>query len=135
MTTKTNKTLQILEKMIGYKPTLGTMLRSIREAENMTQLEFAKLLEIPPQKLCDIEKGRRFISPKTAEEFAKKLGDSPEYFVIRCLQDELDRNKIHVRLDILLTSKFLEYSVNIPEQFGNYARRRRASKRSVQRST
>lgn len=100
MTTKTDKTLKVLEKMIGYKPTLGTMLRSIREAEGMSQTAFAELLEIKPQKLCDIEKGRRFVSPKTAEGFAQKLGDSPEYFVIRCLQDELDRNKIHVRLDM-----------------------------------
>lgn len=100
MTTKTDKTLRTLEKMIGYKPTLGTMLRSIREAEGMNQVEFAKKLKITPQKLCDIEKGRRFISPKVAKNFAKKLGDSPEYFVIRCLQDELDRNKICVTLDI-----------------------------------
>ena len=94
MTTKTDRTLRVLEKMIGYKPTLGTMLRSIRESEEMTQADFAKLLRIPSQKLCDIEKGRRFISPLTAARFAKILGDSPEYFVIRCLQDELDRNKI-----------------------------------------
>jgi transcriptional regulator with XRE-family HTH domain len=100
MTTKTDKTLHVLEKMIGYKPTLGTMLRSIRESEGMTQADFAKLLNIPPQKLCDIEKGRRFISPLTAAIFAKRLGDSPEYFVIKCLQDELDRNKIEVRLNI-----------------------------------
>ena len=100
MTTKTDKTLQVLEKMIGYKPTFGTMLRSIRESENMTQVDFAKLLNIAPQKLCDIEKGRRFVGLKTAEEFAKKLGSPPEYFVIRCLQDELDRNKIYIRLDI-----------------------------------
>lgn len=100
MTTKTEHTLQKLEKMIGYKPTLGTMLRSIRESKGMTQADFAKLLKIPSQKLCDIEKGRRFISPKTAEEFAKNLGDSPEYFVVRCLQDELERSKIDVKLDI-----------------------------------
>jgi plasmid maintenance system antidote protein VapI len=100
MTTKTDRTLRVLEKMIGYKPTIGTMLRSIRESEEMTQTDFAKLLRIPSQKLCDIEKGRRFISPLTAARFAKRLGDSPEYFVIRCLQEELDRNKIDVRLDI-----------------------------------
>jgi transcriptional regulator with XRE-family HTH domain len=100
MTTRTNNTLQTLEKIIGYKPTLGTILRSIRESEGMTQADFAKLLKIPSQKLCDIEKGRRFISPKTAKEFAKRLGDSPEYFVIRCLQDELERNKIYIRLDV-----------------------------------
>jgi len=98
MTTKTDKTLLILEKMIGYKPTLGTMLRSMRESEKMTLAEFAKILKISLQKLCDIEKGRRFVSPKAAEGFAEKLGDSPEYFVIQCLQDELERNKINVRL-------------------------------------
>lgn len=85
--------------MIGYKPTLGTMLRSIRKSENMNQTDFAKLLKITPRKLCDIEKGRCFISLTTAEKFAKRLGDSPEYFVIRCLQDELDRNKINVKLN------------------------------------
>jgi transcriptional regulator with XRE-family HTH domain len=100
MTTKTDNTLLILEKMIGYKPTLGTMLTAIRESEGISQIAFAKLLKITPQKLCDIEKGRRFISPKTAEKFAKKLGDSTEYFVIRCLQDELERNKINIRLRI-----------------------------------
>lgn len=100
MTTKTNHTLQVLEEIIGYKPTLGTMLRSIRESKGITQAAFAKLLKIAPQKLCDIEKGRRFIAPKTAEEFAKNLGDSTEYFVVRCLQDELERNKIDVKLEI-----------------------------------
>lgn len=100
MNTRTDNTLQTLERMIGYKPTLGTMLRSIRESEEMTQADFAKLLKIQPQKLCDIEKGRRFISPEMAEEFAKILGDSPEYFVVRCLQDELERKKINVVLDV-----------------------------------
>jgi plasmid maintenance system antidote protein VapI len=100
MTTKTDNTLQTLEKMIGYKPTLGTILRSIRECEEMTQVNFAKLLKISPQKLCDIENGRRFISPKIAVKFAKILGDSPDYFVVQCLQDELKRNKINVRLEI-----------------------------------
>lgn len=101
MTTKTNNTLKMLEKMIGYKPTLGTMLRASRECEGMTQAEFARLLNISQQKLCDIEKGRKFISARLAAEFAKKLGDSPEFFVIQCLQDELDRNKINIKLSVV----------------------------------
>lgn len=100
MTTKTDKTLQILEKMLGYKPTMGTMLRAIRESDGMTQVEFAKLLKITPQKLCDIESGRRIISLKKAVEFAEILGDSPEYFVIQCLQDELERNEINITLNV-----------------------------------
>lgn len=98
MTTKTEETLKILEKMIGYKPTFGTMLSSTRKCDDMTQAEFAKLLGISPQKLCDIEKGRRFVSAKMAADFAVKLGDSPEFFVLQCFQDELDRCKIGVKL-------------------------------------
>jgi plasmid maintenance system antidote protein VapI len=96
----TDKTLQALENIIGYKPTLGTMLRTMRECEDMSLTEFAKILKITPQKLCDIEKGRRIISPKIAAEFARLLDDSPDFFVVQCLQDELDRYKINVSLDV-----------------------------------
>ena len=100
MTTKSDHTLNTIKKMLGYKPTFGSMLCAIRESEEMSQAKFAKLLKISPQKLCDIEKGRRIVSIKMAEKFAKYLGDSPEYFVIRCLQDELERNQINIELAI-----------------------------------
>ena len=100
MITKSDKTLQILQEMIGYKPTFGTMLHSIRESEELSLSNFAKLLKITPQKLCDIEKGRRTVSPKTAAEFAKILGDSPDYFIVKCLQDELNRDNINIQLCI-----------------------------------
>jgi len=96
----TDKTLQTLENIIGYKPTLGTMLRTMRECEDMSLTEFAKILKTTPQKLCDIEKGRRVISPKMAAEFARLLDDSPDFFVVQCLQDELERNKIDVEIDV-----------------------------------
>jgi len=100
MTTSTEQSLQLLEEMLGYKPTFGTMLQSIRQCEEMSLSSFAKLLKITPQKLCDIEKGRRIVSLKTAVEFAKILEDSPEYFVIKCLQDELNRDNIDMQLSI-----------------------------------
>lgn len=85
MATKTTEeTLEVLEKMMGHKLTFGTMLSSTRKCEDMTQAEFARLLGISSQKLCDIEKGRRFVSAKMAADFAKKLGDSPEFFVLQC---------------------------------------------------
>jgi len=106
MTTESDKTLQILQEMIGYKPTFGTMLHAIRESEELSLSNFAKLLKITPQKLCDIEKGRRIVSPKTAAEFAKILGDSPEYFVVKCLQDELNRDNIDIQLCIKQQNNF-----------------------------
>lgn len=97
---KRDQSLQLLEEMLGYKPTFGTMLYSIRKCEEMSLSSFAKLLKITPQKLCDIEKGRRIVSPKTAVEFAKILADSPEYFVIKCLQDMLTRDNIDIQLSV-----------------------------------
>lgn len=99
-TRTTDETLKALEEIIGYKPTLGTMLRSMRKCEEMSLAEFAKILKITPQKLCDIEQGRRFISPKMAAEFARLLGDSPDFFVLQCLEDELERNKIDVKIKL-----------------------------------
>ena len=51
---------------------LANLLLAIRQGEAMSQVEFASKLKISRQYLCDIEHGRRSISPKAAAEFAKK---------------------------------------------------------------
>ena len=91
MTHKTQKTLDTLAK---YTPpfTLGSLILSIRQGEELSQVEFANLLGISKQYLCDIEHERRSISPKAAENFAKKLGYSPEQFMRLCLQDLLRKD-------------------------------------------
>ena len=66
-------TIDILEAISGPL-TLGNLLHSIRVGEEMSQVEFASLLGISKQNLCDIEHERRFVSPKIAQEFAKKTG-------------------------------------------------------------
>lgn len=89
-----------LEKLVGKKLSLGSLLLSIRQGEEMTQVEFSKELGISKQYLCDIERGRRFVSPKAAEGFAKKLGYSPEQFVRLCLQDMMDRDDLHLIVSV-----------------------------------
>ena len=66
----------------------------------MSQIDFSKLLGISRQYLCDIEHSRRFISPKTAASFAKKLGYSPQQFVRLCLQDLVNRDGLKLRIDV-----------------------------------
>ena len=51
----------------------------------------AKKLNISKQHLCDIERGRKPVSPKLAAEYALKLGYSEKQFIRLALQDELDR--------------------------------------------
>ncbi len=66
----------------------------------MTQVDFATMLGISRQYLCDIEHGRRFVSPKIAEKFAKILGYSPEQFIKLCLQDMINREGLHMTVSI-----------------------------------
>ncbi len=96
---KTQNTIEKLEAIAGPL-TLGSLLQSIRLGEGMTQVELANLLGISKQNLCDIEHERRFISPKMAEEFAKKTGYSPAQFIRLCLQDMLKRDGIEYEVEL-----------------------------------
>ena len=100
MNIKSKNTLKQLEKLSGKKLTLGHCLWAIRNSEEITQVDFANLLKISPQNLCDLEHGRRFASPKMATLFAKKLQRSPEHFIKLCLQDMLDRENIKLYVDV-----------------------------------
>lgn len=99
-TKKSDKSLALLESISGKKLTIGNFLSAIREGEELTQVAFADQLKISRQYLCDIERGRRSVSPKMAAMFAKKLGYSEKQFVRLALQDELDRAGLHFNVDI-----------------------------------
>ncbi|MBI4842082.1 MAG: helix-turn-helix transcriptional regulator [candidate division NC10 bacterium] len=47
----------------------------------MSQAVFANELGISPSHLCDIEKGRKVVSPERAVRFATILGRSQQQFV------------------------------------------------------
>jgi len=99
-TRRSDKSLALLENLTGKKMTLGNLLWSIRECEEMTQAEFAKLLHISRQYLCDMEHGRRIVSTKAAAAFANKLGYSPLQFVRLAIQDDLNKNGLHFDVEI-----------------------------------
>lgn len=98
-TRKKSEAAKFLEKLVG-KLTLSKLLGSIRQSEEMSQVEFAKLLGVSRQYLCDVEHGRRFISPKAAAKFAKKLGYSPQHFVRLCLQDLVNREGLKLIIEV-----------------------------------
>lgn len=98
-TKKKSEAKKFLEEMAG-ELTLPSLLIAIRQGEEMSQIEFAKLLGVSRQYLCDIEHNRRTISPKAAAEFAKKLGYSPQQFVRLCLQDLVNRDGLKLKIDV-----------------------------------
>ncbi len=61
-------TLKFLESLSKKKLTLGNLLGAIRQGDEISPVEFALKLGVSRQYVCDIEHGRRFISPKAAAE-------------------------------------------------------------------
>ena len=99
-TKKKSTTVKFLEQLAGRPLTLGGLLESLRLAENQSQTHFARILKISPSHLCDIEKGRKFVSPARAALFAKALGRSEVQFVRLALQDELDRSGLNLKVHV-----------------------------------
>ncbi|MEK6704893.1 MAG: helix-turn-helix transcriptional regulator [Bdellovibrionota bacterium] len=85
---KTRYGLKDLEKRLG-KMTVGEFLRSWRLSEELSQKEFAKKLKLSPANLCDIEKGRKGISPERAAAIARTLGYSPTVLVRLAIEEQL----------------------------------------------
>ena len=96
----TAQTLKKLEKMMGVRLTLGKLMWAIRQADEISQVVFAKKLHLTKQHLCDIERGRKLVSPELAAKYAGLLGYSKEQFIRLSLQDSLDRLGLHVEIEV-----------------------------------
>lgn len=88
-----------LEREIG-KLTLGKLIWSIRISEELSQDVFARKLKISKSHLCDIEKGRKFLSPERAEAFAKILKYPPKQFVRLAIQDAIDNAGLKYQINV-----------------------------------
>jgi len=81
-----SESVRFLEGLTGGPLTLGELLRSIRLGEESSQIDFARRLEISRSHLCDVEKGRKTVSPRRAARFARTLGYGEAQFVRLALQ-------------------------------------------------
>ena len=93
------RAIAALEKHVGSL-TFGMFLRSARAAMEITQSEMARRLGVSRSTLCDIEKGRQLVSPELAVKIAKAAGLSATVAVKACLQDQLNRAKIRLKVDL-----------------------------------
>jgi transcriptional regulator with XRE-family HTH domain len=95
------KEVAALEAILGGPLTLGLALEALRKDEELSQTAFAKKLGLSSQKLNDLEKGRRFVSPERAAALAKKLRHPIEVFVRLALQDQVNLSglKLKVRVE------------------------------------
>jgi len=98
-TKKKSDAMQFLENLVG-ELTFGGLIEAMCQAEEMSQVDFAKKLGISKQHLCDIEKGRKFVSPERAAKFAKILGHSEKSFVALALQDIVDQGGLKLKVSV-----------------------------------
>jgi transcriptional regulator with XRE-family HTH domain len=92
--------LPFIERLVGGRIRLGPLVEAIRQGEEMTQGEFAARLGVSKSHLCDIEKGRKVVSPERAARFAELLGYSSDQFVRLALQDAVDRAGLRYHVDV-----------------------------------
>ena len=97
---KKSAAMKFLEDITGGPLSLGKFLQSIRLGEEMSQVEFAGQLGISKSHLCDIEKGRKLVSPERAAMFAKILKYSSEQFVRLALQDQVEKAGLKFKVKI-----------------------------------
>ena len=87
----TNKSaMEFLDQLIGEPLTLANLLSTIRATDEISQSDLASRLGISKSHLCDIEKGRKAVSPERAARFAKELGYGEEQFVRLAIQQMIE---------------------------------------------
>ena len=101
-TKKKSNAKKFLESLRGGPLTFGHMIESIRQADEVSQVELARKMAMSRAHLCDIEKGRRVVTVERAAQFAKVLKYSVHQFVALALEDQLKKAglKAKVHLDV-----------------------------------
>ena len=91
---------EFLEGLIGGPLSLGAALSGIRESDGESLSQFAARLGISRTHLCDIEQGRRTVSPERAARFAKALKQHQAQFVRLALQDQVRNAGLRLKVDV-----------------------------------
>lgn len=97
---KSSATMKALEKIAGGPLTLGGAIESIRMSEELSQSACAKKLGVSKSHLCDVEKGRKVVSPERAAKWAKTLGYPESVLVRLAIQAELDAAGLKYKVEI-----------------------------------
>lgn len=87
-------------ELLGESLSFGLAVESLRIRDGFSQVAFAKKLGLSRQYLCDVEKGRRLVSPEQAARFAKAFGHPPTVLVRLALQDAVRESGLKLRVII-----------------------------------
>ena len=97
---KKSAAMKTLEKIAGGPLSLGRAIESIRKGEELSQEQCAKKLGVSKSHLCDVEKGRKTVSPERAARWAHILGYPESVLVRLAIQGELDAAGLKYKVEI-----------------------------------
>ncbi|MCK6553775.1 helix-turn-helix domain-containing protein [Candidatus Binatia bacterium] len=92
--------MKLLEKIARGPLTLGMAIESIRKSEELSQDECARKLGVSKSHLCDVEKGRKTVSPERAAKWARALSYPESVLVRLAIQSELDAAGLKYKVEI-----------------------------------
>jgi transcriptional regulator with XRE-family HTH domain len=87
-------------RVLGGPLTFGAAVEALRVGEEISQAAFARKLRVSRQYLCDVEKGRRLVSPEQAARFAKAFGHLPNVLVRLALQDAVRASGLKLKVSV-----------------------------------
>jgi transcriptional regulator with XRE-family HTH domain len=99
MSTKKHFGIKSLEEKFGPM-SVGLFLRAFRESEGLSQIVFAKKLKLSRANVCDLEKGRKNVSPERAVQIAKALGVPETVLIQLSIQDSLRAAHLNYTVEI-----------------------------------
>jgi antitoxin HigA-1 len=88
------------KKILGGPLTFGAAVEALRVSDTMSQAALARKIGISRQYLCDVEKGRRLVSPEQAARFARAFGHPPNVLVELSLQDAVRESGLKLRVRV-----------------------------------
>ena len=97
---KKSEAMKLLERLSDGPLTFARAIASVRRCEELSQDECASRLGISKSHLCDVEKGRKTVSPERAAKWARALGYPETVFVRLAIQAELDAAGLKYRVEI-----------------------------------
>jgi transcriptional regulator with XRE-family HTH domain len=71
-----------------------------RTSEEISLKDLGKLIGMSVANLCDIEKGRKGVSPEKAEQIAKAIGVPPALLVRLSIEESLRAAGLHYKVEI-----------------------------------
>ncbi len=71
----------------------------------ITQTAFARHIGVPVRRVNEVARGKRAVSPETAQLFAAALGTSPEFWMTAQASHDLATHRIRVRVKPLVKAR------------------------------